>query len=86
MDIIPRDAIRLFEYLDSVSLGDGAVKLSTIISFVNRSTKQKDEPKSPRSQNTSKVDAATITFRKQPHLLEELTQMAHDLTKKGRFQ
>lgn len=46
--------------------------------------KQREEPRSPREQNRTKADAAAITFRKQPHLLEELTIMASDLSKRGR--
>jgi hypothetical protein len=80
-----RDAGRLFDYLDQQGLGDGLVKFNSIISFIcTKHISQIEETTSPREKSGARIDVASIVFRKQPQLFEELTQMALNLQKKGR--
>jgi hypothetical protein len=85
-----REIDRLFDYLDRQDLNDGALKISFAISFINRHSRQRldDSPEKsdrrPEPGEFQEGDVAAIVFRKQPHVLEELSQMAVSLRKKGR--
>jgi hypothetical protein len=83
----------LFEFLDKQDVGDGALKISAALTFITRNCRQKVDvreiddggrSRERRSHDRSERDAASIVFRKQPHLLEELKKMALALKKKGR--
>jgi hypothetical protein len=87
-----RETERLFEFLDKQDVDDGSLKISFALAFITRNCRQKvdnssnqeiDRPR--RDRDRSERDAASIVFRKQPHLLEELTKMALSLKKKGRW-
>lgn len=98
--ISSREVDRLFDYMDSQDVNDGALKIAFAISFFNRnshSSQQRDDlpsskrniEDSPRRRRDSEElptnDAASIVFRKQPHLLEELIKMTLSIQKRGRL-
>jgi hypothetical protein len=87
-----REIDKLFDFLDHQELNDGALKISAAVSFLSRQSLQRPNSSPsrethlpPESREFYDGDAAAVVFRKQPHILEELIQIALSLRKKGRY-
>lgn len=98
MRLSTREIDRLFDYIDKHDLDDGALKIAFVLTFFNRNFQEPDNepvskrttsesvPRNRESQELPDNDAASIVFRKQPHLLEELIKMALSVKKQGRLK